>query len=244
MADITRDYNFTAGTVINPEEVDSELNQLFARINDLPAEALQSAVADALGLSQPGAVRRGSVEIPGIEARTNVAYGYLGTPDRVDDIVVPTRGLLVIAYSALWKCSVADAGRAAVFLEGVQLKARESGAPTLGAQAAVGNGSFYEALATAPFGLVGGQAGGTYTQDVESDAASGVAAAPAPTGGSTFRHELAASVRTVAVATSLGGSGLLVVRVAPGTYDIGVQFKATSGSVTAKERKLNVWTIG
>ena len=35
-----------------------------------------------------------------------------------------------------------------------------------------------------------------------------------------------------------------MVFAAAGTYDISVQFKASSGSVTVKNRKLWVWTMG
>jgi hypothetical protein len=42
----------------------------------------------------------------------------------------------------------------------------------------------------------------------------------------------------------VGGGGSIEVFAAAGTYTIGVKYKATSGNVTAKERKLWVATLG
>ena len=46
------------------------------------------------------------------------------------------------------------------------------------------------------------------------------------------------------VTTGMFRGGLCVVEAAAGTYDVSVQFKASSGSVTAKNRALRVVTLG
>jgi hypothetical protein len=48
----------------------------------------------------------------------------------------------------------------------------------------------------------------------------------------------------MATGSSAGGSGQLLVFAEAGTYNVSVQYRATSGSVTAKERKLWVGVIG
>lgn len=46
------------------------------------------------------------------------------------------------------------------------------------------------------------------------------------------------------IAGSANQFGFVVLFAAAGTYDVSVQFKSSSGTVTAKERKLWVWTMG
>lgn len=48
----------------------------------------------------------------------------------------------------------------------------------------------------------------------------------------------------MATGSSAGGSGQLLIFAAAGTYNISIQYRATSGSITAKERKLWVGVLG
>jgi hypothetical protein len=82
--------------------------------------ALAQDVDDRLGSA-------GKSIIATSEARTNTAYGLLTTPDRVTGVVLPTSGLIAVAYQATWQESVATAGRAAVFLASTQLKRNVAG---------------------------------------------------------------------------------------------------------------------
>lgn len=70
---------------------------------------------------------RGKSIIAATQTRTNATYGELGTPDRVEDIVLPTNGLIHILFSAVWNNTVAGAGRAAIFLNTTQLKVPSEG---------------------------------------------------------------------------------------------------------------------
>ena len=175
--------------------------------------------------------------VPTEEARTNVAYGLLPTPDRVPAVVVPTGGLLEIAYSAEMKHSVGIDGFAAIFIGANQLKFPGPGtaAPDpVQAQVLVAGSNQYTKVTSCAIGLMSRHirtAVGNFTQ-------------PAYTGDVTTGQTLA----TTSLQQTAGGAdyiptqggGFCVVEVAAGTYDISVQYKATSGTVSARNRKLYV----
>jgi hypothetical protein len=172
---------------------------------------------------------RGKSIVATEQSRSNTAYGTLPTPDQVPNVVLPDGGLLRIAYQASWKNSVANAGRAAIFIGSNQLKAaNQSTATSPTAQEASLTGAVgdrYAALAAGARGLVSmTTTPGAYTGDVTTGQILGVG-----TDGETSAN------------LSHGG---VVVFAAPGTYTISVQFKSSSGSVTVKERKLWVEAIG
>lgn len=190
------------------------------------AEGLDGAsVLDKAGISSAATVRRGKSIIAAAESRTNTAYGTLTTPDQVTGVVLPTDGLIAVAYQALWDESVVGAARAAIFIGANQLKAtsdNRSQAQEVG-KGLGGAAAGLIPLATYPGGLVSA-----------SNAYGG--ADPIPATG----HVIGAGI----------GSGypqpwgICHLFAAAGTYTVSVQFKATSGSVTAKGRKLWVWTVG
>lgn len=197
----------------------------YLRSAGLERDDLEQAITQQLGLTTTGsghggaAVRRGKSIIATEEARSNVAYGLLTTPDRVQSIVLPTDGLIVVGYQALWKNSVAGAASAAIFVGANQLKTQQETAPAVqAANMSVGNSTDrYVPLTTSALGLT------------------------------TVNSSAAAYTSDVATGQILGlgqSSAVAYIFAAAGTYDVSVQFKATSGSVTAKERKLWVWTVG
>lgn len=182
---------------------------------------LAAATQAALGLNG-ASVRRGKSIIATEESRTNTAYGTLTTPDQVSGVVMPTDGLIFVTYRALWKNSVASAASAAIFLGANRVAAAESaGAPTYGNTGATGGASVgvYSGLVTAGAGLVGG-ASGTGDANVTTGQFVGVPVGTAVDGGAT------------------------VIFAAAGTYDVSVRFLATSGTVTVKDRRLWVWSMG
>lgn len=149
------------------------------------------------------------------ESRSSTSYGYLTTEDKVTGIVLPTDGLIVVAYQALWK-ALSNDGKAALFLDSDQLKQQAASAPVV-QEALMGgsNNDTYRPLSSSSDGLVAGT----------DNTASG------------------SDVATGQLVRSLAG-GVMHIFAAAGTYDIGVQFKTTGGtSVTAKERKLWVWAL-
>lgn len=50
------------------------------------------------------------------ESRTNTSFGTMTTADEIKEIVLPENGLILVAYSAMAKSSVAEAGRVALYL--------------------------------------------------------------------------------------------------------------------------------
>lgn len=220
MADLARLFNFTTGQPIRESEVDAEFDQLIARINDLPPEAFQTAVAEALGLSQPGTVRRGKSIVATEESRTNAAYGLLATPDQVS-VAVPTDGLIEVKFQALWKESVAQAARAAIFLGANQLKRASLTAPAVQEATMVPTAevSKYTALSSSAGGLA-------------SPSSNATEAGPAVTTG-----------QVVAISKDDGGA-CYIFGLPAGTYTVSVQYKALTGTVTVKERRLWVEARG
>jgi len=185
-----------------------------ADLNDAFADlGVQLASVNVAGGFNEGTnVRRGKCIIPGAETRTNTAYGLMPTPDKVSSVVLPSNSKLVIAYEASWKESVSASARAAIFIGTNQLKYMD-GSTTISPQPQE-TGSNYGGANT--FLLIG-----TYYLGLRS---SGTGTYP---GGSTTGQII-----------GLGGS--VETQVSPGTYDISVQFKSSSGVVTVQNRKLLV----
>lgn len=220
----------TAGSPRGGEEIDlanavqALLNEFNGNIDSanlkdasIAAGDLQAALLDVLGVTGGAVTRRGKSIIATSEARTNVAYGLMPTPDQVSGIVLPTDGLIVVSFRAIWQNSVPGAAKAALFLGANQLVVQNNaGAPSVAGAEAVGpsTGADDDWLYSSPTGLLPAGAGGS--AGAATDVATGMVV----------------------------GNGAVLIEAAAGTYDVSVQFKASSGSVTAKKRKLWVWTVG
>jgi hypothetical protein len=209
-------------------KIPTALSQIVATLNNLDddniaaaglsAESLTSAVSAALGLNQNGAIRRGKSIIATSETRTNAAYGLMPTPDRVQNIVLPTDGLIYVAYQATWQESGSGAAAADIFIGGNQLKVTSDPAPAP-LPATIGIANIFKSLATGSQGLQSNGGAVPFTGDVTTGQVVGDAAT-----------------------TDMGAC---VIFAAAGTYDISVQYRANSGqTVTTKNRKLWVWTMG
>lgn len=191
----------------------------------LTADKLTSAVRQQLGLTDSSSVRRGKSIIATEETRTNVAFGTMTTPDRVQNVVLPTDGLIVVSYMAIFKSSVSSVGKAAIFIGANQLKANDGLAPpgtAIGEATTGSTANTYKPVATHP--------GGLYS--------SGTGSGTAYTGHVTTGQAISAD------ATIPAGAGPCYIFAAAGTYDVSIQFKSSSGSVSVKERNLWVWTLG
>lgn len=204
MSDVSLPNTLTAGAVENVNHV----QQNDERLRDVLNMSQDCGAWAALGVSvTAGTVRRGKTITATEESRTSASYGLMATADRVSSVVLPTDGLLIVAYSAEFKSSVSAAGRAAIFLGSNQLKDRAGAV-----QEASTVGTAYVDLGTIGYGLASG----------------GVLPAEVTTGQ----------------AVGSGNSGFAVIRAAAGTYDVSVQTKSASGSVTMKNRKLWVEARG
>ena len=138
------------------------------------------------------------------QTRESASFGTLSTPDEITGVVLPTNGLILIRFLAVFKSSVAEAGEVGLFLGSNQIVAANgvnAGAHTTGTV----------------FRL-------TYT--------TGTTEAMTVSGTTTSVVSTGLSVQT------------LCISAAAGTYAVSAKFKASSGSVTAKERQLHVGVLG
>lgn len=249
MGTLSYTHTLTAGTPENVNHLNQNLTDIQTVINGgidatnitdgsvATAELASSAVTNdkldpttvavMAGVSQTGSVRRGKTIIATEESRTNTAFGTLTTPDQVSNVVLPTDGLIYIVYQAVWKQSASAAAQAAIFIGSNQLKVTSTGATSPQVQFTLvtpNETNSYKPVFSFPQGLYSeGPTGAEYSGDVT-------------TGQAVGQDDLT-------TATGKRG-GICTVFAAAGTYTVSVQFKASSGSVTAKNRKLWVWTQG
>lgn len=201
---------------------------------DLP-DAISNLIEGDAGEGRPGVeeiIGRSGVAkrnfVDAAQSTTSGSYVLLGTPDRVQNIVVPAGALLKVGYQALWKADEHTGAQAAIFLNGVQLRYRRSGSSTgtLDQSVYYEGTNVYRQLSTAPYGLAAGEFN-RWDHNVEhtSDVTTGQAvASPYGTGSDTVYD-----------------GGLCNIFLAAGTYDVSVRFKyhgIGGGGVFVKERKL------
>lgn len=210
--------NLVGGGAASMGDIQGPLVDLRTFLNggNLDGVNLTTAAAQALALNVSGGnTARGKSIIATTESRTNVAYGTLPTPDQVSSIVLPANGLIHIGFMAAWQETVSAAARAAIFIGANQLKSSNSGAtaPTVVETSLSGAVNVDSSLASFTGGLISYAPAGAYTGDVTTG-------------------------QLVGQTSGFGQSGLCTVFAAAGTYSISVQFKASSGTVTVKQRKL------
>lgn len=190
-------------------------------------DKLAATLADKVGVTTTATTRRGKTIVATEETVTSTSYTTLTTPDTVSSIVLPTDGLIFVGFQGMWKESVSGAARAAIFLGTDQLKLADNNATAAPAVqetslSAGGAADLYKPLATSQLGLMGNSSAGTaYTGDVTTGQIIGML------GPSSTYY-----------------AGVVPLFAAAGTYSVSVKFKSSSGTVTAKNRKLWVWTMG
>ena len=184
---------------------------------------------------------RGTTNIATLQSISSTSYTTLITADQVQNLVLPTDGLIAIWYQATWKETVANAARAAIFIGANQVKVAPSNTgPALTQAAATGASATTNTnfpLFSLPSGLAS-TVGTAYTGDVTTGQVVGFVS----TGTNFYSQEIGGSV----VSSSAGVFGLggpCWVFAAAGSYDVIVKFKASSGSVLASNRKLWVETL-
>lgn len=181
----------------------------------LGSENMTTALKVLLGLD---AAHAGAVSLTAGNTWTTTSYGPLASPDRVSNIVLPTNALLRVRYRALWAESVNDIARAAIFINGTQLKASSTPAPIVD-EVAMGNGSLgetpntYVQLSTRNLGL-------------QSDSSQ------------------SPSITTPEVTTGQIMPAPLDVYLPAGTYTVEVRFKVVgAGTIFVKNRRLWVAAV-
>lgn len=229
------------GAAENVSDLNANLNAIAAVVNGnidgtnnianagVTANNLSTALAQMLGVTNVANTGRGKTIIATAESRTNTAYGTLTTADQVTGIVLPTAGLIFVAYMAMWQESVDGAARAAIFVGANQLKIAggSSAAPFVQEARNPGGAGINKPLSTGPQGLEGALS----------------ASATAYTGHVTTGQAVGVLDEGGTLDGTVGfGFGPCTIFAAAGTYTISVQYKASSGSVTASNRNLWVWT--
>lgn len=190
--------------------------------NSITSDKLALVAQQQLGLTSGSQVGRGYFTQAAAGTRTNVAYGAVSNgPDAITGVVLPAGALIVVGYQAVWQATVAGgATRAAIFIGANQLKTSfNSGitSPQVQEISLVAAPNQDNSLSTYSNGLQAGGTGGAYTGDVTTGQIIGT--------------------------SDTGAGGMVFIFAAAGTYDVSVQFKSSSGTVTAKNRQLWVLTI-
>lgn len=174
-------------------------------------------------MNQGGQTVKGVSIIATSQTVSSATYATLGTPDQVAGIVMPTNGLIQVWFQAAWQQSVVGAARAAIFVGTNQLQVVAQPSPVLAETSLAGaaTNTNVPLASTQSFGLTSGNAdNGAYTGDVTTGQILGTGAAG-----------------------TAAGSGPCYIFAAAGSYTVSVQFKASSGSVTASNRKLWVQAL-
>lgn len=223
MSTLNLSFTLQAGTPENVGHVESNFQDVRSWANgNIDGVNMTTGAKEFLALNDGTTVRRGKTIIASAENTTSTTYTTLTTPDQVSNVVLPTDGLIYIWYTALWFDTVASAARAAIFIGANQLRAYSVGGGGPIPQETV----LDTANRTALFNT------GTHGLD-SGDTPIANLAAPVTTG------QILGGTRTLDVR-----SGACVVYAAAGTYDISVQFKTSSGTLTASNRKLWVEAKG
>jgi hypothetical protein len=183
---------------------------------------------DALGTDIEASLESKRSIIATEQSRENAAYGTLSTPDEVT-LTLPENGLIGVWFQATWLESVKEAGRAAIFIGATQLHIAKGGSAIPEAAVIGGTAARFVPLATFHSGLISPEGGPGYTGDVTTGQTVGVYQAK------NFEEE-SAIISFSSEYAPFGGP--CYIFAAAGTYKISVQFKATSGKVAVKNRRL------
>ena len=180
-------------------------------------DKITSALADLIG-GGPGGNRRGIAANPTQQTITSTTYASMPTPDRVSQIVVPADGILSVGFMAMVYESVASAARIAIHVNGVQLRAPDTVAGSVVQEAPIGSAARWSLCYSPYWGL---------RTFVPTTGLTGLPTTP-----------------VVLAQSAVSGSGGFWVPIimTPGTYDVEVKYKVSSGTLYAKERRLWVQT--
>jgi hypothetical protein len=223
MSQLTLPHTIEAGTEIVATEHQANYEAIRDVINgDIDTANIASSVLEDLGLDDSTSQRRGVTSVATEESRANTAYGLMTTPDQVSSIVVPADGLLFVSYRAMIKESVQGAAAAAVFIGANQVQQVDVfAAPVVAEWTSITSLGIDDSGANV-YGLLEG---------------------PGTNGELSLRQRSGGNAYSGDVTTGMP-QPFAAFFVAAGTYNVSVQFKASSGSVTVKNRALRVWTMG
>lgn len=219
MTSIVLPNTIQAGNDVDAGPVQANFEALRDGVNGtLDADNLTAATRGYLGLTDASSTRRGKAIIATEETHAPGGYALLATPDRVQNVVLPTDGLIVVAYQALWKTTVNNDGAAAIFIGANQLKIAADASPPVLAGVSINAQGYFYALFSAPTGLAASYTG-------------------------LFGDSSNVTTGQVIGAGSYT-SGPCYIFAAAGTYDVSVRFSSSASTLSVKDRRLWVWTMG
>ena len=170
------------------------------------------------------------------QSRENTAYGMLATPDEVT-VTVSENALIAVAFQATWEETVESAAKAALFIGANQAQYASTANVTQSQEAGIEAAGKTTALTTYSGGLWSAKPIAKYPGDSTTGQILGHSGT-VPAGGANPKGNPAEP----GVLVDAGGPCYLF-GLAAGTYKISVQFKASSGKVTVKGRKLWAWVV-
>lgn len=175
-----------------------------------------TTVLQPVGLNETTDVHRGKFIQSGssFETITSTSYADMTTPDRVQNIVLPTDGLIDIYYHAEWSSSVSNVGKAAIFLGSNQLKKPTSTGGTSVQEVTSAASNIESPVVTCSAGLVAAVNSVDY-------------------GGPVTTGQV--------IGDNNGIGGACTVFAAAGTYTVGIKYKSSSGTVQRRYGKL--WVV-
>lgn len=237
----------TAGSDLNSvadAEVSTALTTLKTWANgNIDAVNLSNTLAASACVNESGQTVKGAVSISASESTSSTSYTTLNTPDQVTGIVLPSNGLIRVWYWATWQESVAGGAAAAIFIGANQAKSydAQSAAGPAGQWAIMGSSgtpanNTNHPLFTCASGLVSYDTQtSAYTGDVSTGQILGVVDTNSRVRGAF------GGVTGLSVDYVVGGP--CDIFAAAGTYTVSIQFKVSSGSLTASNRKLWVQAL-
>lgn len=199
--------------------IPGDLSTIQTAINGgLDSTNITATLAQSSGVNQSGQTVKGASNIATSQNTGSTTFTTLATPDQVTGIVLPSPGLIQVLYQATWAESVSGAASSAIFVGANQVViAHPSGAPFQAAATIGGTANQQVPLVSSGVGLVSTAGATGYTGDV-------------------------ATGQILGLSTSAGG-GACMIFAAAGLYTISVQFKVSSGTVTAANRRLYVQAL-
>lgn len=185
---------------------------------------VKAAFAQSAGMNQSGQTVKGSSVISTSQSTGSTTFTTLATPDQVSGIVLPTPGLIAVWYQATWQESVANAGHAGLFLGASQVNI------------GINNGSSVQVSS-----IIGGVANTDTPLSTWGGGFTSVTSSGTPYVGDVSTGQIIGAEQQTGTAFTQGGP--CYIFAAAGTYTVSVQFKASSGTVTAKNRRLYVQAL-
>lgn len=226
IADSAITANKIAAAVIDNSKIAAAAGIVGTKLaaNTVTNDKIATADLQKLGLSD-SVIRRGKSVITGVGTRNNALPGALSNgPDQVTNIVLPTDGLIFVGFQALWQIAAATSASAQLFINNgggdVPIKVGQNGgAPS--ASTAI--------ISAAPYAtdvpLFSNPAAGNLATVVSSSASTEVTTGQA-------------------IGGNFNSAGIIPVFAAAGTYTISAQFWTNGTTVSVKNRRLWVWTMG